>query len=175
MGILLTLVDLTWGRLLWATGHRRYMRYKLWWLAKVGVNLRGKPRYVSPFVDLDGAHHSSLITLGDNCVLTHDVRILTHDFAVYHALVAVGKRDRNGPEVRRIGAVDVGDNVFVGSRAIILPGVTIGKNSIIGAGSVVSRSIPAGSVAAGVPARVVCTIEEYAERAANLQLEEQNW
>ena len=46
----------------------------------------------------------------------------------------------------------------------ILPGVTIGDNTIIGAGSVVNRDIPANSVAAGVPCRVICTLEEYKEK-----------
>ena len=45
--------------------------------------------------------------------------------------------------------------------ATIMPGVTIGKNCVIGAGAIVTRNIPDGSVAAGIPARVICTVEEY--------------
>ena len=55
--------------------------------------------------------------------------------------------------------VMIEDNVWIGGGAIILPGVTIGKNSVIGAGSVVTRSIPANSVAVGCPCRVIKKIE----------------
>ena len=53
----------------------------------------------------------------------------------------------------------IGDNVWIGGGAIVLPGVTIGNNAIIGAGSVVTRDIPADTVAAGNPARVLKTLE----------------
>ena len=51
--------------------------------------------------------------------------------------------------------------MFVGAESVILPGVTVGDNVIIGANSTVTRDIPSGSVAAGSPARVICTLEEY--------------
>lgn len=55
----------------------------------------------------------------------------------------------------RMAAVELGENVFVGDRSIILKGVAIGRNSVIGAGSVVVSAIPEGVVAAGNPARVI--------------------
>ena len=57
--------------------------------------------------------------------------------------------------------VHIGDNVWIGAGAIILPGVTIGKNSVIGAGSVVTRDIPENSLAIGTPCRVVRPISEH--------------
>jgi len=59
------------------------------------------------------------------------------------------------------GPIVVEDNVFIGFNSIILPGVRIGHDSVIGAGSVVTRSIPPRSVAAGVPAKVIKSIDEY--------------
>lgn len=53
--------------------------------------------------------------------------------------------------------VEIGDDVWLGTRAIVLPGVTIGNGAIIGAGAVVTRSVPPFSIAVGVPARVVGT------------------
>ena len=57
--------------------------------------------------------------------------------------------------------ITVGSNVYFGAHSIVLPSVTIGDNVIIGAGSIVSKDIPSNSVAVGVPARVIKSIDEY--------------
>ena len=54
----------------------------------------------------------------------------------------------------------IGDNVWLGGGAIVLPGVTIGENTVVGAGSVVTRDLPANVVAVGNPARVVRSLEQ---------------
>jgi acetyltransferase-like isoleucine patch superfamily enzyme len=59
------------------------------------------------------------------------------------------------------GRIRVGNNVFIGVHTIILPGVSIGDNVVIGAGSVVNKDIPDNVVAAGVPAKIIKNIEEY--------------
>ena len=56
--------------------------------------------------------------------------------------------------------ITVGKNVWIGSHATILSGVTIGDNSVVAAGAVVTKSVPANTVVAGVPARIVKTIEK---------------
>ena len=59
--------------------------------------------------------------------------------------------------------IKVGNNVLIGYRAIIMPGVTIGDNVVIGAGSVVTREIPSNCVAVGTPAKPIKTLDEYYE------------
>ena len=56
--------------------------------------------------------------------------------------------------------ITVGNNVWIGAQVCVLPGVSIGDNSVIGAGSVVTKSIPANSVAVGNPCRVIRKLEE---------------
>ena len=63
----------------------------------------------------------------------------------------------------------MGDDVFIGLKTLVLAGVRIGNRCIIGAGSVVNRSIPSGSIVAGVPARIIGSFDEYERRQlANL-------
>ena len=97
--------------------------------------------------------HCWLINIGDDVTLAPRVHILAHDASTKTAL-----------GYTRIGLVDIGNNVFIGASSTILPGVKIGDNVVIGAGSVVSKDIPSGSVAAGNPAKVICSYEEFVER-----------
>lgn len=94
-----------------------------------------------------------LITIGDDVVFGPGVRIVAHDAAL---------RRRIG--YTKLQHVRIGSHVYVGANALILPGVTIGDNSVVGAGSVVTRSVPPGSLAYGHPARVVSTVDEYEAR-----------
>lgn len=94
------------------------------------------------------------ITLGDNCLVGHNVvfATLNHGFA---------------PEERQSmlpAPIVVGRNVWIGSNSTILPGVTIGDNSIIAAGSVVTKDVPANAIVAGVPARFIRSISPEKEK-----------
>lgn len=64
----------------------------------------------------------------------------------------------------RYGKIVIKDNCFIGAHSTILPGVTIGPNSIIGACSLVRKDVEPNSVYAGIPARRICSLEEYAEK-----------
>jgi len=68
------------------------------------------------------------------------------------------------PDLEITAPIEIKNDVFIGISCIILPGVTIGNNCIIGAGSVVTKDIPDNSVAAGVPARIIKSTDEYLEK-----------
>ena len=94
--------------------------------------------------------HGYLITIGNNVTFASGVRILTHDASTKKIL-----------GYSKVGRVDIGNNVFIGAGAIVLPNITIGNNVIIGAGSVVTRNIPPNTVAVGNPCRVVGNYEDF--------------
>ena len=96
------------------------------------------------------------VTIGDNCQLAPNVAIYTAGHPVY--LVTRNSDYEYGK------AVTIGDNVWIGGNSVICPGVTIASNTVIGAGSVVTRDIPAWSVAAGNPCRVIRAITEEDRR-----------
>lgn len=96
------------------------------------------------------------VTFGDNCMLGPNVAIYTAGHPIY-------------PSVRNSSyeygkAVQVGDNVWLGGNTVVCPGVKIGSNTVIGAGSVVTCDIPCWCVAAGNPCRVIRKITEDDKR-----------
>jgi maltose O-acetyltransferase len=88
------------------------------------------------------------IKIGQKCLIGPEVCIYDSDFH--------GLSERKMPQKE---AVEIGDNVFIGARVIIVKGVRIGNNATIGAGAVVSRHVPANTVVAGNPAKVVKVLE----------------
>jgi acetyltransferase-like isoleucine patch superfamily enzyme len=64
-------------------------------------------------------------------------------------------RTAYGGDIDRVGRIDIRDNVFIGHQAIVMPGVTIGPDAIVAAGSVVTRDVPPGCVVGGIPAKVI--------------------
>ena len=101
-----------------------------------------------------------LIYIGDNTTISFDVAFVTHDAAT-RVLRNLPGRNK---ETVIYGPIKIGKNCFIGCRSVILPGVTIGDNVIIGAGSVVNKDIPSNVVAAGVPCKQICTLEEYEQK-----------
>lgn len=95
-----------------------------------------------------------LITIGDHVTVTTGAHFVTHDGGVW-----VFREEH--PDADMLAPIRVGNNVFLGLNVTVMPGVTIGDNVVIGAGALVTRDIPSDSVAVGVPAKVIMTIEEY--------------
>lgn len=94
-----------------------------------------------------------LVKLGDRVSATA-TRFETHDGGVW---VLRSKL----PNIDVVAPITVGSNVFIGYGSILLPGVSVGDNVVIGAHSVVSKNIPSNVVAAGIPARVIKSISDY--------------
>lgn len=132
-------------------------------LAKIGPGAA-----ISPDVSLSNGER---ITLGDRCRLGSRVHLwagpstgritIGHDalFGPEVLITAAGYRYDDGSPVtdQLMDEADViiGNDVWLGARVIVLPGVTIGDGAIVGAGAIVTKSLPAGAVAVGVPAKVV--------------------
>ncbi len=111
---------------------------------------------IGNYVGISGASIccSIMIEIGDHVNIGSNCLIVDSDM---HPIDPVSRLARDGSKTKQ-KRVSIGKNVWLGASCIILKGVEIGENSIIGAGSVVSRSIPANSIACGNPALVVTKI-----------------
>ena len=121
-----------------------------WWkrLRGLGMHLgKGINLPSSTWIDTS---HCFLISIGDNCGFGENCVILAHDAMPNEYL-----------DASKIGRVIIHESCHFGAGTVILPDVEIGPKCVIGAGSVVSRNIPANSVAAGNPAKVICSLDDY--------------
>lgn len=119
-----------------------------------GVRFTGMPDYGS---------EPWLISIGDNVLITAEVRFITHDGSVK----VLRNLDSKYKSVIKFGRIIVDDGAFIGVRSTIMPNVRIGKNAVVAACSCVTRDVPDNAIAAGVPARVIGTVQEAAEKWLN--------
>ena len=130
--------------------------------AKIGENTR----FISPHLCSIDPGRLDYIEIGDNCCLSV-VSILAHDYSWYTLLESCGDMLPDSG-----GRVIIGNNCFIGYNTLILKGTTIGNNCIIGARSVVKGNIPSNTVWAGIPAKQICTIEEFYEKKCKTRIED---
>lgn len=123
-------------------------------IRKMGCHV-GKNTFFGDYVRMDTSY-ADMIYIGDYTHITSGCRLLCHqrDLAGY----CVG--DNAADLGYKTGEIHIGKGVMVGMETIIMPGVTIGDGAIIGAGSIVTRDIPAWTIAIGRPAKVVKEIPE---------------
>ena len=125
------------------------------YLRKQGIRVGENVNFRYPAHTMIDITLPCLVEFGDNLDINDHFSVLTHDFGTFVF------RDLYKDFINSSGKVKIGNNIVFGRNVTILKGVTIGDNCIIGAGSIVSNSIPPYSVAVGSPAKVVCSIEEY--------------
>jgi maltose O-acetyltransferase len=114
--------------------------------------LIGEGCYIDALAEIEEAW-ASHITFGAEVSVAPGVRFISHDASMQRSL-----------GITRVGVIDVGSRAFIGANSIVMPNVRIGADTIIAAGSVVTRDIPAGVVAAGNPARVIKKTADLQEK-----------
>lgn len=102
-----------------------------------------------------------LVSIHDNVICAVNVRFITHDVSCFNIAQYLGI---SLSEVDKVGSIELFENCFVGAYSILLPNTSVGANSIVAAGSIVTRDIPAGEVWGGVPAKFIMTTDEYAKK-----------
>lgn len=130
------------------------------YLRNLGVNI-GKNCDIAK--DVVFGNEPWLVKIGNNTRITKNVQFITHDGGVW-TLRNLGYVEADDVYY---GNIIVGDNCNISWNVIIMPGVKIGNNCVVGAGAIVTKNIPDNSVAVGIPARVIESIDEYAKKKLN--------
>ena len=103
-----------------------------------------------------------LIKIGDHVRISHGVQLITHDGGCWVLRECANDDQRSRLDL--FGKIVIGDNVHIGIGAVIMPGVTIGNNCIVGCSAVVTRDVPDNCIVAGIPARIIETVSDYYEK-----------
>lgn len=136
----------------WKNQFDEYRLARRWRTLKaMGMHI-GQDVWLPGTTAIDTAH-CYLISIGDHCGFGEHCLILAHDAQMDEFLDAA-----------RLGRVVIHPSCHIGARTVILAGVEIGPRTIVGANSVVSKTLPPDTVCAGNPAKVICTLEEYLEK-----------
>ena len=140
-------------RLYYKSSSERYVNY----LRSKGIVI-GVGNHIDPKTSVIDTSRPSLVSIGNNCYMNRNFVLLTHDW-VTKVFIESGREF-----LPSSGRVRIGNIVSFGQNVMILKGVTIGDNCFIGAGSIVTKDIPANSIAVGIPCRVVMSLNDYYEK-----------
>lgn len=132
------------------------------YLRSVGVSVGERCEVQKPTSLNIDTSRPSLLSIGNHVYLHRGLTIMSHDWASWVFL------DKYHDFVPSHSKVTIGNNIWFGEFVTVLKGVKIGDNCIIGAGSIVTKDIPDNSVAVGVPARVVSSLDDYYEKRKRL-------
>jgi len=125
----------------------------------LGVTVGNNVRFISV---PDFGSEPWLISIGNDVLITGKVTFLTHDGSI-HTIRNFSKT----PHLCKFGRIEINDRSFIGKNSTIMPNVRIGSDCIIATNSVVTKDIPDGMVAGGCPAKIICSVEELAEKWEN--------
>ena len=142
------------GRLYVRLCHPSNYEYAEYWKSQGFLHSMGVGCAINPGVNITDPAY---VRIGNNCTLS-TCTLLGHD-----AVVSVLNR-AHGTKIDAVGYIDILDNCFIGIGAIVMPNTTIGPDSVVAAGAIVTKDVPPGVVVGGVPAKFICTTAELVER-----------
>ena len=107
-----------------------------------------------------------LIELGDYVQITSGVHLFTHGGGWVMR--------RKYPNYDSFGKVIIGNNVYIGNNALVMPGITIGDNVVVAAGSIVTKNVPSNVVIAGNPAKIIKTYDDFVKKNISFNMDCKN-
>lgn len=154
--------------------HDMFNQRRAWAYRAAGVRMGHKAQILGPLTLLGWGNLARFLEIGDEVALETPCTIslcapvrIGHRVHTGQEVMILTGTHHTGPREKRCGSynfasVEIGDGCWLGARVTILPGVTIGSGAIVAAGAVVTRSMPANSVIAGNPARVIGKLDDAA-------------
>lgn len=136
---------------------RKFLNEEHWLEDYIKLGLKvGSNCQIQPGLVID---HSNcwLITIGNNVTIAPEVYLLAHDASTRRVLGCT-----------KVGKIVIEDNCFIGARALIMPNVTIGENSIVAAGSIVTKNVEKNTIVGGNPAKFICLTKDYYSKQKDL-------